>query len=82
MSNALFPLPNEVFQLGLKADDLLVYPCLQYQKGLRGKSVLTGAEMDATTAKVAAFMKKNQVAVDAPSARAGLAQHIASIIDG
>ena len=33
--NAVFPLPNEVFQLGLKAGDLLVYIYLQYQKGAR-----------------------------------------------
>ena len=33
--NAVFPLPNEVFQLGLKAGDLLVYIYLQYQKGVR-----------------------------------------------
>ena len=30
---AVFPLPNEVFQLGLTANDLLVYIYLQYQKG-------------------------------------------------
>ena len=33
--NAVFPLPNEVFQLGLNAGDLLVYIYLQYQKGAR-----------------------------------------------
>ena len=33
--NAVFPLPNEVFRLGLKAGDLLVYIYLQYQKGVR-----------------------------------------------
>ena len=33
--NAVFPLPNEVFQLGLKAGGLLVYIYLQYQKGAR-----------------------------------------------
>lgn len=33
--NAVFPLPNEVFQLGLKAGDLLVYIYLQYQKDVR-----------------------------------------------
>ena len=33
--NAVFLLPNEVFQLGLKAGDLLVYIYLQYQKGVR-----------------------------------------------
>ena len=33
--NAIFPLPNGVFQLGLKAGDLLVYIYLQYQKGAR-----------------------------------------------
>ena len=33
--NAVFPLPNEVFQLGLKASDLLVYIYLQYRKGAR-----------------------------------------------
>lgn len=33
--NAVFSLPNEVFQLGLKAGDLLVYIYLQYQKGVR-----------------------------------------------
>ena len=32
---AVFPLPNEVFQLGLKAGNLLVYIYLQYQKGAR-----------------------------------------------
>ena len=32
---AVFPLPNEVFRLGLKAGDLLVYIYLQYQKGAR-----------------------------------------------
>ena len=31
--NAVFPLPNEVFQLGLKGGDLLVYLYLHYQKG-------------------------------------------------
>ena len=31
--NAVFSLPNEVFQLGLKSGDLLVYIYLQYQKG-------------------------------------------------
>ena len=53
--------------------------------GLRGmemSDVLTGAEMNATTIKVAAFMKKNHTAVDAPSTRAGLPQRIASMIDG
>ena len=30
--NAVFPLPNEVFQLGLKSGELLVYIYLQYQK--------------------------------------------------
>ena len=33
--DAVLPLPNEVFQLGLKAGDLLVYIYLQYQKGAR-----------------------------------------------
>ena len=33
--NAVFPLPNEVFRLGLTANDLLVYIYLQYQKGAR-----------------------------------------------
>ena len=33
--NAVFPLPNEVFRLGLKAGDLLVYIYLQYRKGAR-----------------------------------------------
>ena len=33
MFNAVFPLPNEVFQLGLKSSELLVYIYLQYQKG-------------------------------------------------
>ena len=33
--DAVFPLPNAVFQLGLKAGDLLVYLYLQYQKGAR-----------------------------------------------
>lgn len=33
--DALFPLPNDVFQLGLKGGDLLVYIYLQYQKGVR-----------------------------------------------
>ena len=32
---SVFPLPNEVFQLGLAANDLLVYIYLQYQKGVR-----------------------------------------------
>ena len=32
---AVFPLPNAVFQLGLKAGDLLVYLYLHYQKGVR-----------------------------------------------
>ena len=32
---AVFTLPNEVFQLGLKAGDLLVHIYLQYQKGVR-----------------------------------------------
>lgn len=34
MFNALFSLPNEVFQLGLKSGELLVYIYLQYQKGI------------------------------------------------
>ena len=34
---AVFPLPNEVFQLGLKAGDLLVYIYLQYQKGVQSR---------------------------------------------
>ena len=33
MFKAVFPLPNDVFQLGLKSGDLLVYIYLQYQKG-------------------------------------------------
>lgn len=33
MFEAVFPLPNEVFQLGLKSGELLVYLYLQYQKG-------------------------------------------------
>ena len=33
--DAVLPLPNEVFQLGLTANDLLVYIYLQYQKGAR-----------------------------------------------
>ena len=33
--DAVFPLPKEVFQLDLKAGDLLVYIYLQYQKGVR-----------------------------------------------
>ena len=33
--DAVFPLPNEVFQLGLTANDLLVYIYFQYQKGVR-----------------------------------------------
>lgn len=33
MFRAVFPLPNEMFQLGLKSDELLVYIYLQYQKG-------------------------------------------------
>ena len=32
---AVFPLPNAVFQLGLKAGELLVYIYLHYQKGAR-----------------------------------------------
>ena len=32
---AVFPLPKAVFQLGLKAGDLLVYIYLQYRKGAR-----------------------------------------------
>ena len=35
MFNAVFSLPNEVFQLGLKSGELLVYIYLQYQKGVR-----------------------------------------------
>ena len=31
--HAVFALPNEVFQLGLKSGELLVYIYLQYQKG-------------------------------------------------
>ncbi len=31
---AVFPLPNEVFQLGLKSGELLVYIYLQYQKSV------------------------------------------------
>lgn len=33
--DAVFPLPNAVFQLGLKAGELLVYIYLHYQKGVR-----------------------------------------------
>ena len=33
--DAIFPLPNAVFQLGLKAGELLVYIYLHYQKGVR-----------------------------------------------
>lgn len=33
--SAVFPLPNEVFQLGLKAGDLLVYIYLQYKKDVK-----------------------------------------------
>lgn len=33
--DAVFPLPNVVFQLGLKGGDLLVFIYLQYQKGVR-----------------------------------------------
>lgn len=33
--NAVFSLPNAVFQLGLKAGELLVYLYLHYQKGVR-----------------------------------------------
>lgn len=33
--DAVFPVPNEVFQLGLKAGELLVYLYLHYQKGVR-----------------------------------------------
>lgn len=32
---AVFPLADEVFQLGLRAGDLLVYICFQYQKDSR-----------------------------------------------
>lgn len=32
---AVFPVPNEVFQLGLKPGELLVYIYLHYQKGVR-----------------------------------------------
>ena len=35
--DAVFPLPNEVFQLGLKAGDLLVYLYLHYQKSVRSR---------------------------------------------
>lgn len=35
MFDAVFPLPNAVFQLGLKAGELLVYIYLHYQKGVR-----------------------------------------------
>lgn len=37
MFAAVFPLPNAVFQLGLKASDLLVYLYLYYQKGVRSR---------------------------------------------
>ena len=33
MFKAVFPLPNDVFRLGLKSGELLVYIYLQYQKG-------------------------------------------------
>ncbi len=33
--DAVFPVPNEVFQLGLKFGELLVYLYLHYQKGVR-----------------------------------------------
>ena len=33
--DAVFPLPNDVFRLGLKSGALLVYIYLQYQKGTR-----------------------------------------------
>ncbi len=35
MFDAMFPVPNEVFQLGLKSGELLVYLYLHYQKGVR-----------------------------------------------
>ena len=35
MFKAVFPLPNDVFRLGLKSGELLVYIYLQYQKGVR-----------------------------------------------
>lgn len=33
--DAVFPVPNEVFQLGLQSGELLVYIYLHYQKGVR-----------------------------------------------
>lgn len=44
--------------------------------------MLTRAEMDVMTAKIAAFMKKNDTAVDAHTTWAGFARRIASMIDG
>ena len=35
MFKAVFPLPNDVFRIGLKSGELLVYIYLQYQKGAR-----------------------------------------------
>ena len=35
--DAVFPLPNKVFQLGLKAGEMLVYIYLCYQKGVRSR---------------------------------------------
>lgn len=35
--DAVFPLPSEVFHLGLKASDLLVYIYLHYQKDVRSR---------------------------------------------
>ena len=35
-SRERFPLPNDVFQLGLKSGELLVYIYLQHQKGAHG----------------------------------------------
>ena len=35
MFDAVFPVPNEVFQLGLQPGELLVYIYLHYQKGVR-----------------------------------------------
>lgn len=37
MFDTLFPLPDDVFQLGLKAGNLLIYTYLQYQKGARSR---------------------------------------------
>lgn len=57
MFHAVVPLPNEVFQLGLNADNLLVYLYLQCQKGVRsGQCCPRGEDEQETRAEARTFV--------------------------